>query len=78
MAQQHEASDRQREALQFIVEFIRTHGYVPTVREIGAALGISSSASVQALLAALERKQYIARPVGKVRAITILREHFAA
>lgn len=33
---QHEASERQREALRFIVDFVRTHGYVPTVREIGA------------------------------------------
>lgn len=75
---QHEASDRQRDALRVIVEFVRTHGYPPTVREIGEALGISSSASVQSLLSALERKQYVARPVGKVRAITVLRQPFAA
>lgn len=73
-----EASARQRDALRFIVEFVRAHGYVPTVREIGDALGISSTGSVQALLMALEKKQYIARPAGKVRAITVLRQPFAA
>jgi len=51
---------RQRETLDWVMEFSRNHGMPPTVREIGHAFGIKSS-SVFDLLTALERKGYLRR-----------------
>lgn len=53
-------TQRQRETLEWVVNFIRAHGMPPTVREIGAAFGIKSS-SVFGLLTALERKGHVRR-----------------
>ena len=39
-------SERQRAILNFVREFISMKGYPPSVREIGVAVGLSSSASV--------------------------------
>jgi SOS-response transcriptional repressor LexA len=47
---------RQREALDFIVGFVREHGYSPTIREIGAQLGIRSTNGVMSNLLCLQRK----------------------
>ena len=47
---------RQQRILDFIAETVRDRGYPPTVREIGEAVGLTSSSSVHAQLANLERK----------------------
>jgi len=52
---------RQEAVLDFISEKIRTAGYPPTVREIGAGMGIGSTNGVTDHLRALERKGYIER-----------------
>lgn len=70
-----ELTARQREVLEFIDTQIREHGYPPSVREIGEAIGLSSSSTVHAHLAALQEKGYLHRDPTKPRAIEV---HFEA
>jgi repressor LexA len=60
---------RQRRILDFIAETVRERGYPPTVREIGEAVGLTSSSSVHSQLANLERKGLLHRDPTKPRAI---------
>ncbi|MEO8292251.1 MAG: transcriptional repressor LexA [Actinomycetota bacterium] len=60
---------RQERILTFIHETVRDRGYPPTVREIGEAVGLTSSSSVHAQLANLERKGLLHRDPTKPRAI---------
>ncbi len=65
--------ERQRLILQVIEDAVREQGYPPTVREIGAAVGLTSPASVQSNLAALEAQGYIRRGASKRRALEVTR-----
>jgi repressor LexA len=65
-------SDRQRQILSFIAEK-QQKGWTPSVREIGQAVGLRSSAAVQKQLNNLERKGYIHRLPGKARSIQLLK-----
>jgi repressor LexA len=67
-------TERQREVYEFIREKIRTRGYGPTVREIGAQFRIRSPNGVMCHLKALERKGLIAREPNMSRAITLAAE----
>jgi repressor LexA len=60
---------RQERILTFIAETVRQRGYPPTVREIGEAVGLTSSSSVHSQLANLERKGLLRRDPTKPRAI---------
>lgn len=62
-------SPRQRRILEFIERAVRDRGYPPTVREIGDAVGLTSSSSVHSQLANLERKGLLRRDPTKPRAI---------
>jgi repressor LexA len=62
---------RQRQVLEFIDTEVRRRGYPPSVREIGEAVGLSSSSTVHAHLAALETKGYLRRDPAKPRAIEV-------
>lgn len=64
-------SSRQIAILEFIKKEIRTKGYPPAVREIGEAVGLSSSSTVHGHLAQLEEKGYIRRDPTKPRAIEV-------
>jgi repressor LexA len=66
---------RQRQVLECIDEAVRHRGYPPSVREIGEAVGLSSSSTVHAHLAALQEKGYLRRDPTKPRAIEV---HFEA
>jgi repressor LexA len=66
---------RQRQVLEFIDAEVRRRGYPPSVREIGEAVGLSSSSTVHAHLAALQDKGYLTRDPTKPRAIEV---HFDA
>jgi repressor LexA len=68
-----ELPERQRLILQVIEEAVREQGYPPTVREIGARVGLTSPASVQSNLAALEAQGYIRRGASKRRALELTR-----
>jgi len=66
---------RQQQVLEFIDEEVRQRGYPPSVREIGEAVGLSSSSTVHAHLAALQDKGYLRRDPTKPRALEL---HFAS
>ena len=63
---------RQNEILNYIKEYIVKHGYPPTIREIGADLGISSPATIHEHLSNLEKKGVIRKQDSKNRAIELL------
>jgi repressor LexA len=62
---------RQREVLEIIEKHMRDHGYPPSVREIGEAVGLTSPSTVHAHLAALQRRGYLRRDPTKPRAIEV-------
>jgi repressor LexA len=63
---------RQNETLKVIKAHIKKNGYPPTIREIGAAMGISSPNGVAEHLDHLEDKGYISRNRRISRAIVVL------
>ena len=63
---------RQREILAFVNEHSAQHGYPPTVREIGTAVGLTSSSTVHAHLANLERLGLLRRDPAKPRALNLV------
>ena len=70
-------SAKQQEILECIKSVTLSRGYPPTVREIGEAVNLKSSASVHAHLATLEKNGYIRRDPSKPRAIEIVDDEFA-
>ncbi len=63
---------RQQEIFDFIKRHSAKHGYPPTVRDIGAAVGLASSSTVHAHLANLEKLGLLRRDPSKPRAIELL------
>lgn len=68
-------SKRQQDILEFIKQNLSEKGFPPTVREIGKAVGLSSSSSVYSHLKKLEEMEYIRRDSTKPRAIEIIDEN---
>ncbi len=66
-----EISKRQQQAYDFICTFTASHGYPPSVREIGNAIGLSSPSTVHSHLHKLEKAGYIKRDPNKPRTIEI-------
>lgn len=64
-------SPRQRRILECIDTHVRERGYPPSVREIGQAVGLSSSATVHRHLRVLEEKGFLRRDPTKPRAIEL-------
>jgi len=64
-------SGKKREILEFIEEQLRTRGYPPSVREIGEAVGLTSSSTVHAHLGALQQLGYLRRDPTKPRALEV-------
>ena len=64
-------SGKRQEILEFITQSLVDKGYPPSVREIGVAVGLSSSSTVHAHLAVLEREGFIKRDPTKPRAMEI-------
>jgi repressor LexA len=62
---------RQRRILGFIQRTVRERGYPPTVREIGEAVGLTSSSSVHAQLENLNRRGLLRKDPAKPRAIEV-------
>jgi repressor LexA len=67
-------TERQRQILDFLTKYVDSHGYPPTVREIGEAVGLASPSTVHAHLANLERAGLLKRDPTKPRAIELYRE----
>ncbi|MGX7826832.1 transcriptional repressor LexA [Actinokineospora sp. 24-640] len=71
----HEAVElplRQRQVLEVIRSWVQRFGYPPSVREIGEAVGLTSTSSVAYQLRALEEKGYLRRDPNRPRAIGVL------
>lgn len=62
---------KRQEILEFIGSSLRERGYPPSVREIGEAVGLTSSSTVHAHLAVLQREGYLRRDPTKPRAIEV-------
>ena len=63
---------RQQEIFDFVKRYGSEHGYPPTVRDIGKAIGLTSSSTVHAHLANLEKLGVLRRDPTKPRAIEVL------
>ena len=63
---------RQEDTLKYIKEYIVSHGYPPTVREIATSLNVSSPATVQSHLDRLADKGYIKKGSNKNRTIELM------
>jgi repressor LexA len=62
---------KRQQILEFIGDRIKVQGYPPSVREIGEAVGLTSSSTVHAHLAVLQREGYLRRDPTKPRAIEV-------
>jgi repressor LexA len=71
-SEQSALTTRQREILEFIQTYLDDNGYPPTVRDIGGAVGLTSSSTVHAHLSNLEKAGAIRRDPTKPRALEIL------
>ena len=65
-------SRRQQQILEFIRESVEARGFPPSIREIGEAVGLSSSSTVHSHLRSLETKGYLRRNPSKPRSIELL------
>ena len=66
-----ELTQRQRDILEVIDRSVRERGYPPSVREIGAAVGLTSPSTVHTHLATLQRLGFLRRDPTKPRAIEV-------
>jgi repressor LexA len=64
-------SGKKRQILDYIEESLRDRGYPPSVREIGEAVGLTSSSTVHAHLASLQNLGYLKRDPTKPRALEV-------
>ncbi|OAT81383.1 transcriptional repressor LexA [Desulfotomaculum copahuensis] len=71
----NQLTPREESILKMIQESVRTRGYPPSVREIGQAVGLSSSSTVHNYLRRLETKGYLRRDPTKPRALELLDEN---
>ncbi|MCL5018873.1 MAG: transcriptional repressor LexA [Patescibacteria group bacterium] len=65
---------RERQILEFVAQFIQRNGYAPTLKEIGAGVGLSSVATVHEHLVKLESKGYIRKIIGSKRGIEVIKD----
>jgi repressor LexA len=65
---------RQQEVFDFVKRYSSEHGYPPTVRDIGKAIGLTSSSTVHAHLSNLEKIGLLRRDPSKPRAIELLKD----
>jgi repressor LexA len=65
---------RQQEIFDFVKRYVGEHGYPPTVRDIGKAIGLTSSSTVHAHLSNLEKLGLVRRDPTKPRALELLGE----
>jgi repressor LexA len=65
-------TERQQQIWSYLVDYVDRHGYPPTVREIGAEVGLASPSTVHAHLANLERAGLLKRDPTKPRALELV------
>ena len=64
---------REKSILKFIEKSVIEHGYAPSVREIGKAVGLSSTATVHGYLSRLQEEGYIKKENNKGRTLKLLK-----
>ena len=69
----NELGKREKAIIKYIEKEIKENGYPPSVREIGKAVGLSSTATVHGYLAKLEQKGYIKKESQKGRTLRLLK-----
>ena len=74
--QKEELNSRERAILKFIERQVMTQGYPPSVREIGKAVGLSSTATVHGYLEKLDKKGHIKKQDKKGRTLRLLKGQF--
>ena len=67
---------KQQQVYDFILSFTSEHGYPPSVREIGAAVGLKSPSTVHFHMKGLEEAGAIINAEGKTRAISLPNDPF--
>src|ERR1700735_4449420 len=67
----HVLTWRQRKVLQVIRESVQRRGYPPSMREIGEAVGLTSTSSVSYQLSTLQSKGYLHRDAGRPRTVEV-------
>ena len=67
----HVLTWRQRKVLQVIRESVQRRGYPPSMREIGEAVGLTSTSSVSYQLSTLQTKGYLRRDAGRPRTVEV-------
>ena len=67
----HVLTWRQRKVLQVIRDSVQRRGYPPSMREIGDAVGLTSTSSVSYQLSTLQKKGYLHRDVGRPRTVEV-------
>ncbi|MEN6411197.1 MAG: transcriptional repressor LexA [Veillonellales bacterium] len=72
MTKYESLNTRQKQIMNYIKDTLRKKGYPPSVREIGEAVGLSSSSTVHSHLSKLEKLGFIRRDPTKPRAIDVL------
>ena len=66
-------TEREKDVLQFIIEFKKTNGYSPTVREIAHGINTSSITHVSEMLLDLEEKGYLTTKKKSPRTINVIK-----
>ena len=71
MSESNALTERQRTILDVIRASVTSRGYPPSIREIGDAVGLTSTSSVAHQLRTLERKGYLRRDANRPRAVDV-------
>lgn len=69
----NELTNRQREALEAVINYVEAKNYPPSYRELGALIGLSSSSTVCGLLNKLKDKGFVSWEDGQPRTLRILK-----
>lgn len=69
---------RQKEVLDFLVEFTERNGYAPSFEEIASGVGLASLATVHKHITALEQKNYLKRRFNESRSIEVSADYLKA
>jgi len=67
---------KERQLLDFIAQFIQRYGFAPTLKEIGAALGMSSPATVHEHIDRLRQKGFIKKLDGTARGLEVISANY--
>ncbi len=69
---------KERQLLEFITQFIQRYGYAPTLKEMGAAVGIGSVATVHEHISRLRDKGFVKKLDGTARGLEIIKSQYRA